>query len=149
MISDANKHCQVIMPFKGYLIEHNPILQFAFVCLFDEGNTVTQNNLREINHQPGDARYMVSALTLPDVTFLVMNAISVVPLGPGPTSHACVSSSSPGLTGDVKRTPNNFNARVLPFATSWMSPRATNPNEDKPWRMTSPKPSAFPTAGSG
>lgn len=144
----CNRHCQAVIPFESYLIKHSPILQFTFLWLFDESNTVTQSDLRDSCHQAGDAWYMSSALTLPDVTFLVMNVNSVVPLGPGPTSHACVSKSSPGLTGDVKRTPNIFNARVSPFATSWMSPRAANPNDDRPCRMTSPKPSAFPTAGS-
>jgi hypothetical protein len=138
-----------IATFESYPFKCNPILQFTFLCLFDESNTVTQSNLRDIHHQAGDAWYMLLVLTLPDVTFLVMNVISVVPLGPGPTSHACVSSSSPGLTGDVKRTPNIFNARGSPFATSWMIPRAANPYEDKPCKMTSPKPSALPTRGSG
>lgn len=44
-------------------------------------------------------------LTFPVAVFLVSNANSVVPFGPGPTSHIDVWMESPGLTGDVNLTP--------------------------------------------
>ena len=37
--------------FEGYYIKYNPILQFTFLRLFYESNTVTQSNLRDIHDQ--------------------------------------------------------------------------------------------------
>jgi hypothetical protein len=87
-------------------------------------------------------------LTLPVVKFFVVKVISVVPSGPGPTSHASVSSLSPGLTGAVNRTLKNLRLRGSPFPTVEISARAPKPKVDRPCRMTPPNPAAAPSAGS-
>ena len=70
--------------------------------------------------------------TLPDVAFFVTNTTSVVPAGPGPTSHTCVSRASPGFTGAVNLTLKNFNAEGSPLATVLMIARAAKPNPERP-----------------
>jgi hypothetical protein len=72
-----------------------------------------------------------------------------VPLGPLPTSQMLVSSLSPGLTGEVNRTPKNLSELgSLPPAVL-RTARAAKPKVDRPWRMTPPKPAALPIWGSG
>lgn len=92
--------------------------------------------------------YWTKSHTLPVVTSFVMNVTSVVPLGPGPTSHTWVSRLSPGYTGAVNLTPKNFRDRGLLLATSLMIPRAAKPKVDRPWRMAPPNPADLPTLGS-
>ena len=64
------------------------------------------------------------------------------------TAHARVSSSSPGMTGAVKRTPKYLNAEGLPPPMAFKIARAAKPNVDNPCRITPPKPASEPTRGS-
>lgn len=70
--------------------------------------------------------------TLPVVTSFVMNTISIAPLGPDPICQACVSSSSPGVTGDVNLAVIILSARLSPPATVRIIALAANPYEDRP-----------------
>ncbi len=89
---------------------------------------------------------------LPVVTFFVTNATSVSPSCPGalagPISQMDVSSASPGFTGAVKRTPKRRSDKGSPPPTAETIARAPKPNVASPWRITPPKPAAWPIAGS-
>lgn len=78
----------------------------------------------------------------------MVKVTSVVPFGPGPTSHTFVSSSSPGFTGEVNLTPKSFKDLASPPPTALMIARAANPYVERPWRITPPNPAAFPIDGS-
>jgi hypothetical protein len=86
--------------------------------------------------------------TFPVDVFFTSNTTSVVPSGPFFTSHAFVSSSSPGATGAVKRAPKYRSADGRPPPTVLRIARAAKPNVDRPCKITPPKPASDPTRGS-
>jgi hypothetical protein len=86
--------------------------------------------------------------TFPVLIFFTSNATSFIPSGALFTSQMLVSSPSPGTTGAVKRTPKYRSAEGAPSPTALRIARAANPNVDRPWRITPPKPASDPKRGS-
>ena len=81
------------------------ILKLRALVLLDVGNSRAQNDLDDGNQREFRLWEWIKVQTFPVVRFLVSNANSVVPLGPGPTSQIFVWMESPGLTGEVNLTP--------------------------------------------